>query len=343
MKKMSKFLKIFLVAVGAVIIALAIFIIEYHPQATTPVAIIPSPKKETSKKVQETTFVIAGDAMFGRAIYYKYHDDLKAAFANLGEGFFSGRDVAMLNLEGPIVEEEFTPDINPDNLIMKFPLQTVGVLKWLGLNAVSLANNHTQNQGREVLDFTRQILGENQITPVGDPQNETDLVKTFTKNEQKISVIAVDILANTPNLTDLIKEQKDNFTIIFPHWGGEYGTTHNSTQEELAHTWIDAGADLVAGAHPHVIQDAEMYNSKPIFYSLGNFLFDQTFSQNTQRGLILDGKITSEKLTLKMIPIISNASPQVLEGVEKDEIIADLKKSLGDETAGDSIELELTK
>ena len=69
-------------------------------------------------------------------------------------------------------------------------------------------------------------------------------------------------------------------------WGDEY-QKHNSRQEKLAHEAIDSGADIIVGAHPHVAQDVEIYKDKPIMYSLGNFMFDQYFSQETMGGLVV--------------------------------------------------------
>lgn len=287
---------------------------------------------ESPKMDQETTFIFAGDAMFGRAVYSQFHSNLKDAFQNLGPDFFQDKDLAILNLEGPIVNSEFIPDTNPDNLIMKFPLQTVDVLTFLNINAVGLANNHTPNQGTEALSFTREILAQKNIVTVGDPQNTTDLVKTFSLDKKPLSIIAVNILANTPDLSAIISEQKNAgaFIIVFPHWGSEYETIHNESQEKLAHSWIDAGADMIVGSHPHVIQDTELYENRPIFYSVGNFLFDQTFSQNTQKGLVVSGKILEKKLYLELLPIKSvHLKPELLEGQEKEDIVTPLKKALG--------------
>ncbi|MCL5406985.1 MAG: CapA family protein [Patescibacteria group bacterium] len=294
------------------------------------------------KNEDEITFTFAGDAIFGRAVYDQFGNDLTKAFRDLDQNFFQG-DIKILNLEGPIVNQKFIPDITPDNLVMKFPPQTKDALKWLGINTVSLGNNHTFDQGTNVFNFTKELLNNNQITTIGNSKNSADLVQTFQKGNLKISVIAVNTLANTPDLEEKIKEQKENgaFVIIFPHWGDEYQTIHNQKQARLAHTWINQGVDLIIGSHPHVIQDAEIYKEKPIFYSLGNFLFDQTFSRETQRGLAIKGKINAKKLTLELIPLGSlHLRPYVLENIEKEKIINNLKKSLGVET-NNSIELDI--
>lgn len=70
-----------------------------------------------------------------------------------------------------------------------------------------------------------------------------------------------------------------------PHWGEEYSTKPNELQKKLAHSFIDAGADMVIGAHPHVVQTNEIYKGKHIYYSLGNYIFDQWFRPEVKKGL----------------------------------------------------------
>lgn len=343
---MTKLTKYLLVVFSLLVIALIAIVLALQNKNSQALTINFTPtarEKEEQKENEEITFTFAGDAMFGRAVQAQFKGDYENAFRNLPTNFFN-TDVAVLNLEGPISPTDFSPNTDPENLVFKFPPSTTEALKNLGINAASLANNHTSNQGQTMLENTREVLTNAQITPIGDPQNKTDIAKTFAKGDSKISILAVNILANTPDLAETIKEQKNDnaFVIVFPHWGNEYQTTHSKTQEKLAHDWIDQGADLVIGSHPHVVQDAETYNNKPIFYSLGNFLFDQTFSYETQRGLVLKGKIKNQKLSLELIPIGSlHLRPYLLEGEEKDEIINNLKKSLGFEENNNPIELNI--
>jgi poly-gamma-glutamate synthesis protein (capsule biosynthesis protein) len=80
------------------------------------------------------------------------------------------------------------------------------------------------------------------------------------------------------------KEEADA-VIVYPHWGPEYELFPSSNQVLLARQFIDAGADIVLGAHPHVVQPIEVYKGKLIVYSLGNFVFDQQFSNAVKNGL----------------------------------------------------------
>lgn len=276
----------------------------------------------------DLTFMIAGDTMFARYVDYRYRGkNLKNVFANLGERFFWGTDLSLLNLEGPISIENTTPNLDPNNLIFHFPPETANVLKWLNLNAVSLANNHTLNGGEEELVNTQKILSDRGIKTIGT-QNSLG-VETIGK----ITIITL----NTGEVsTDISSEityakQAGSFIIVFAHWGNEYQKTHSSYQQKLAYAWIDQGADLIVGSHPHVVQDAEMHNGKPIFYSLGNFVFDQYFSESTQKGLVLAGAIKNNKLKLVLIPINinKNLQPEILRGKEKMAIIDRLKDNLG--------------
>ena len=97
-----------------------------------------------------------------------------------------------------------------------------------------------------------------------------------------------------------------DFVIVFMHWGTKYSTTFNAHQRHLAHVSIDAGADLVVGSHPHVIEPYEYYRGKPIIYSLGNFVFDYMDAEVVRHGNILTLMID------KIACSIGNWSPPIL-------------------------------
>jgi len=304
-------------------------------------------KSSDEKKDQPTemTFIIGGDAMFGRLVDYQFKNNLQSSLENLGENFFGGKDLSLVNLEGPISDFPTNPSTDPNNLIFNFPPETTQVLKWLGVNAASLANNHSSNQGKTGFENTKNALEQEGIVPIGQEFNfNEDSIARFKKGDNQISVIAINTLETEADITQAIAQEKQakSFVIIFPHWGGEYQTIHSKSQENLAHAWIDAGADLIIGSHSHVIQDAEIYNNKPIFYSLGNLIFDQTFSSETQQGLIISGKILNNKLTLTLIPTIQkNLKPELMEGDQKQEIINRLEEQMGIPSGQDTFEMNL--
>lgn len=123
------------------------------------------------------------------------------------------------------------------------------------------------------------------------------------------------------NIDQMIKDvgeakSKSDLVVVSFHWGEEYQTKHNQKQEEIAKVAIDAGASLVVGHHPHVVQEVEQYKDGWIAYSLGNFVFDQNFSWGTTHGLALEVAIKDKKIykvTKKEVTI----SPEYQASIEK--------------------------
>ena len=98
--------------------------------------------------------------------------------------------------------------------------------------------------------------------------------------------------------------------IAYMHFGNEYSNSPNENQEKIAHELIDYGADIVIGSHPHVTQGIEMYNGKPIFYSLGNFIFDQS-NTATHSAYFVKIDLVANTGECTVYPIyISNYLPQ---------------------------------
>lgn len=282
----------------------------------------------------EFTFTIGGDMMFDRLIDYRFPgNDLYKSMENLGERFFWGTNLSLVNNEGPISPEPIKPDIRTDNLVFNFPPKTIDVLKWLHINTVSLANNHSGNAGASGLAYTKETLTFNGINYIGqESEFNNESIKRYNQGDAKVSVIAVNLFAHDYDLTEAIKKEKIDgyFVMIFPHWGNEYQEIHSQVQQNYAHSWIDSGADLVIGSHPHVVQDAEIYQGKYIFYSLGNLLFDQTFSKETQQGLVISGLIKDQKLErLVLLPTEQkNLKPQLMTGQAKTDIITKFRTYL---------------
>lgn len=217
--------------------------------------------------------------------------------------FFDGVDLFIANLEGP-----FAPERVPTtkSIAFRFDPQLAGQLKKYNFDVFSLANNHLLDMGWKNLDFTKKILEQNGLKYFGDQLREGPEYTLITEGEEKIAFIGVN---NTDHNLDMkkLKEALEKaateakYVIVMPHWGTEYQSVSNKYQRDLARWLIDNGATAVIGGHPHVTQETETYNGAPIFYSLGNFIFDQYFSKETQEGfsvgLILEnGKVKSYKI-----------------------------------------------
>lgn len=270
-----------------------------------------------------SSFVIAGDAMFDRNVWHNYKDiGLKKIFDNFGTRVFRGSDLALLNLEGPISATPIDDDWKSGSMVFNFPLETPLILKYLNVGAVSLANNHTANAGATGLANTRKVLGDAGIKSFGQPEGFSDVSVLQIDGEIPVTIIGIMALSDFDHNTmnSKIKEEKSagRTVIIFPHWGEEYKASHVASQKSLAKEWVAAGADAIIGSHPHVTEDFEIIDGKPVVYSLGNFVFDQFFSQETQEGLIVAGIITKDKITLSFLPTREKAvKPEFMTGSEK--------------------------
>ena len=208
------------------------------------------------------------------------------------------------------------------DLLFTFPTSTTEILNFLNIKIVSLANNHTDNFYYAGYKSTQKFLKEASIKYFGNPYNSSSEVNNidaekydnkknninssenlseifcqkeicvayigynqFTKNNNSGLIIKeIERLKNL-NIENKEKYQRVDFIIVMPHWGEEYEKQANKNQEKLAREWIDAGADAIIGAHPHVIQNSEVYKGKYIYYSLGNYIFDQWFNSDVQNGL----------------------------------------------------------
>jgi poly-gamma-glutamate synthesis protein (capsule biosynthesis protein) len=143
--------------------------------------------------------------------------------------------------------------------------------------------------------------------------------KTFPFNcsDEEIAKIVKKVRESNPG----------KFLIVLLHWGQEYQLKSSISQQSLSHKLIDEGADLIVGSHPHVVQEIEEYKGKLIFYSLGNFIFDQYFSKETQEGLAVGLEIYPEKVIYRLFPIQSCLSqPFLMEKEKAKEFLENLAK-----------------
>ena len=195
--------------------------------------------------------------------------------------------------------------------------QSVEGLLYSGFDVLSVANNHIWDYGAEAFGDTLKILKDNGISYIGGGSSYDEAHQPVVREIKgtkiaylgytnllpqslgtKSSKPAVAFPDEDQIILDVQKAKTlANIVIVSFHWGDEYETHHNSFQENLAHTAIDAGADLIVGHHPHVVQEVEKYNGGYIAYSLGNFVFDQNFSEDTKSGLLLTATLKDKKIT----------------------------------------------
>ncbi|MBL8194874.1 MAG: CapA family protein, partial [Blastocatellia bacterium] len=262
---------------------------------------IPTPIIEY--KETKVTFLAVGDMMMSRgvnSVIARTNDPLRP-FSGLAE-LLDSTDFNFGNLESPISGSDKPGP--PHSLVFNTPIRNVEGLKRYKFKVLNLANNHALDQRAAGLENTRKVLAENEITylGVGADLSEAWKPKIITVNGLKLGflgasyasvndggvarnnlVARIEDTEYLKNSLESLKKDAD-FIVVTMHAGVEYVRQPHQPQIDFAHAAIDYGADLVIGAHPHWIQIIEKYKDKYIFYSLGNFIFDQEWSQDTKEG-----------------------------------------------------------
>lgn len=267
---------------------------------------------------------IVGDIMLDRNVWSAIQKNGRAyPFAKMTSQL-KGANIVLANLEGPFTSS--TKHAVPGgSLVFNFDPSMAPNLKQAGFTTLLLANNHALNQGQKGLDSTRTILKKNGLEYFGDPRNNTNFHLTKTINGEKITFLGYDNLDGkiTTVLTDVRNaHRKGEYVIVVPHWGTEYKLTIQPALQQQARQLIDAGADMILGGHPHVVEPFEIYKGKFIAYSLGNFIFDQYFSYDTQEELMLKLQFSPTTITVKVVPLLSTKSqPAVATGSVKTKLL----------------------
>lgn len=239
------------------------------------------------------TLVAVGDIMLGRNVNQKMikYQNFKYPFEKTAS-FLSAADITFGNLESPFSKN--CPVIGTGSFTFCADYRSVEGLLFAGFDVLSLENNHILNFGQAGLEQTKELLTGNNIS-YSDANNLT--IKQF--NNLSFGFLSFTYDKNLDQALAKVETEKDRVDILIVslHWGNEYQKEPSKPQKELAHKLIEAGAKVVIGHHPHVTQPTEEYGDGLIFYSLGNFVFDQMWSQETRKGLV--AKITFEEKEIK--------------------------------------------
>lgn len=278
----------------------------------------------------ETKYLFVGDIMLARYVETLIEQE-GVDYPFKGLNTLTNRYEAVIgNFEAPISPEHTQTVVDS----MSFSVATTSVT---ALNQyvdyVSLANNHTFDQEEVGLAFTRQVLASSSISTFGDPKNDLHKAVTYLHHEDEqialIGLNATEHEISSSSLASLFNDlrQQSSMQIVYIHWGEEYESLHSQEQELLAYELIDYGADVIIGHHPHVIQDVALYKGVPIFYSLGNFIFDQYFSDDVQVGLGVELSFTDREITYRLIPFTTHeyeSSPRLMTYDERQALLNDL-------------------
>lgn len=282
-------------------------------------------KENAEEKTEEVTLLFAGDLLLSGAILRQYAKNDNEITGLTEEGLLNtmnSADIFMVNHEFPF-SDRGEPMENKE-YTFRAPLDKTNILGELGIDIVSLANNHTLDYGTDALMDTFTALDDAGVAYVGAGENldRARALEIIEVGGKKIGFLAASRVIPVTNwnatdtkpgmlttydptrlLTEIeAAEDKCDFLVVYVHWGLEYKEIPEDYQVTMAKQYIDAGADAVIGSHPHVVQGVSYYKDKIIAYSLGNFIFGNTIKQGMMLELTLD---TDGEVKAELIPYYS--------------------------------------
>ncbi len=204
-------------------------------------------------------------------------------------------------------------------------------LKNAGFTHVSLANNHSFDCGEDGYANTWGLLEESEITPFGSQKtidkNSLSYIKTPIGVIALIGIHVVYQDLDQEKVAEVFGEAdtKSDYQIAYIHWGNEYEIKHSKTQRRHAEALVSLGADMIIGHHPHVVQGIEYIQSVPVFYSLGNYVFDQYFSDEVKTGLLLELAFFDGGPVVRLHGVSSKQTPAQPQLLKDDERTAFLR------------------
>lgn len=294
---------------------------------------------------ENVSMAVTGDVMFARNMEGVLSLDSSPfeAVSNVT----SKVDLLLINFENAATNSE---NAVKGDIPLKCNPSYVPLAKANENTVAALANNHVFDYGIEGMHDTVKYLKDAGLTVIGAGDSEDEAHQAVTKevNGRKITILNYmdsnnfaeydhEVMPpangsnpgyssyNSADAKKQIEEHKDSDMIVaYLHFGNEYSTSPNEDQIRIAHELIDYGADVVIGSHPHVTQGIEMYKGKPIFYSLGNFIFDQS-SEETKPAYIVQIDLVDDTGKCTVYPVyISDFLPQFMDKDTGEELLKGL-------------------
>ena len=308
---------------------------EREPQPETEPETEPAPSKET----KPVTLLFTGDVLLSDHVLNNYKNSgIEGVLSPELLNELQDADITVINNEFPFStrgtqapDKQFTFRVDPTY---------VSVLTDMGVDIATLANNHVLDFGPEALLDTFDTLDRAGIDYMGAGNDSSRAGALITKKaggktfgflaaSRVIPVVSWDVQNASPGvfttydptrLVAAIKAARDScdYLTVFVHWGIERDEYPQDYQVSMAKQYIDAGADLVIGSHPHVLQGITYYKDKPVFYSLGNFIFNRDIPKTAAVKVTIDGE--KEPVIQLIAGTASNARTVACEGSQRTDI-----------------------
>lgn len=276
------------------------------------------------------SITFTGDVLLDRGVrQFVEHRSVDKLFSPFVDSVFQSSDLVVANLECPATKIR-QPAFK--QYIFRAEPEWLQTLKAHGITHLNLANNHSVDQGRIGLADTKKNIQEAGMIPVGAGDNMQEaaqpvLLASTPRNVYLLTSLQMPLenFSYLPDKTSVSHEDLDSlktrvrqlkekdpccYIIVSLHWGGEHTLKPVPLQRQQAHQLIDAGVDALICHHTHTLQTIEQYQGKPIYYSIGNFIFDQKKPINSKACLV---KVTIKKESshIETIPIvIRNCVPE---------------------------------
>ncbi|MCL6580280.1 MAG: CapA family protein [Firmicutes bacterium] len=286
--------------------------------------------------IREITLAFAGDTLLG----YHIGDLIRTKgpdypWAGISDVLGSA-DLAMVNLEcsvslrgSPMPDKKWTFRADPSSL---------GGLRRAGVDVVSVANNHSLDYGQEAFVDTLDYLAGEGVAYCGGGRNLDEAlrpvilevkgfkvgflgataiypVSEWVASSSRPGILPTHYEAKVMAAVAALKKEVD-FVVVAVHWGEEYKFYPNDYQRRYGRALVDAGADVVVGHHPHVLQGIEVYRGRVIAYSLGNFIFTYTSRPSQESGILLVTLDEQGLAAARFLPVFTNYGQPILESGE---------------------------
>ena len=261
--------------------------------AAAAASVNPLPHFFATKPTAHATILFGGDMMFDRFIRNVAEKKGGDFIFSCLDTLLKSEELVVANLEGPITDNASksmgTAPGADGNYTFTFPTSTPALLFAHNIRLVNIGNNHIENFGLDGVRSTIAALSGARIDYFGDTIDRTMEAKdiggvplAFINYNEFVGGAA-----STTVMQIQAAREQGMLPIVYAHWGIEYATTSPARIRVLARLFVDSGAELIIGSHPHVIEEREFYREKYIYYSLGNLIFDQYFDEDVRRGLMV--------------------------------------------------------
>lgn len=291
----------------------------------------------TSDTPAEVRLLFAGDVLLSRGVEHQLVRNPQA-LARALHSSFAGADWVVGNLEGAVGSPDDCPASERQGPCFPIRDEFIPLLKGAGFKAIGLANNHSSDLGRTAREKTRRLLIENNLAPLTFEESPrfirfgditvglVSLSMVPGRDEPSVDVPGEWSSGAGTELRQKLRVAKNlsNLVVVYIHWGSEFLDWPDKKQRQAADWLVRNGGDIIVGHHPHIVQEPECLRGKPVFYSLGNLVFDQKYP-STHEGLLADCRIRGNEVSCSALrtltpagstlPIIGGAGPVIKKGL----------------------------